>query len=963
MFFACTHITLRETELPFWLEQGVEVVPEEVDTGVLTYTEALGYDDPNRHPVLDKCRGASTLNADAYTAARRVRLRQRGGMLDPDEQALFNASFGAVYVATDLATAAEVRRWFKGEVLFRYFGSFDYLRDIKDMARGLDPVLLRGITCLPIFDSLHELGLADLFGKVATVHGHMRPGSVGRTWDRHQAGNYAVTVMNGLAPGTLQEKLAQGMFGLAEKIPLQLLGKNAPDQAGKDIAEKLNVAGYLNRHEFLERFVRARLLVHPFAERYHNHYTNLEAVAAGIPVVFRTDNPLWNEQPAVWRNRVDAEHFGATDSDARRDRLAGQLFGDPDALARLAWRQRRLLSPFSARQIRREIAVVVGMLHWRRDGAAAGVNAADLPLTNVSGAQPLLWQAEAVQQHVPIPACALAREEDWRSIALDDAGRLVIRLAPNAPMRAFPLGNAAPIGPGRYRLTLGVRGESGALMRVRFELYQGRSCVAADERATDAAGTVSLVCEFAARGDSVLVMWLANAGVGSVDLLSLVLTPLGSAAQAPYLHWHDRISQRAAEGDRLGPAAFARGELIDQLVSGSDSWGPLVLPHRTKPWPIVLGGIEPLPAGHYRFELFGHVSAQSPFVATLEYLNGTEVLARDVALLEADLGVLLRAELALSEKASLLLFLDSPSDAELSVTGMQFTRLGQAPTLTVKINADPLADLLRTGSVAASRLAPGIAADGEKWPSLSVAGMQGPLVIGSGNVMPRGRYRMTLRGKDPSGAPLALHVELFSEDGVAAAADLTGPDPVDSRLQIEWVINAPEDWSLAIWPEAGRSVAARLDRLGLVRLADAAPVAALEVASTPQQGWVAGYRVGARHLLAWPGTAAGIDVPIGADGLEQAILPPFALATSALRCWLTLLDNNPFELVLELWRDNVRTSARSVLVAPEAGGQVVDLPVDDPVHAAGSVPVIYFQGPGQGRLHSVQALADGCTPR
>lgn len=964
MFFACTHITLRQTEVPFWIEQGIEVVPEEVDTGVLTYTEALGYDDPNRHPVLQTCRGASTLDNETYTAARRVRLRQRAGMLDPAEQALFNACFDAIYVATDLATAVEVRRWFRGEVIFRYFGRFDYLRDVKDMACGHDPALLRGITCLPIFDSLHELGLAELFGKVATVHGHMDPRVIGRTWDRHGAAAYAVTVMNGLAPGTQQETLARTMFELAEQIPLHLLGKNTSHHVGADIAARFNVAGYLDRRQFIDRFVSARLLVHPFAERYHNHYTNLEAVAAGVPVVFRTENPLWNEQPPGWRARVDPERYGAAENDAARDRLATRLFGDPSALAGLARRQRRLLRPFSARQIRREIASVIRMLKWRDDPATATSNPAALPLARVSGAQPLLWQTAAVQQFVPIPAVALAREEDWRSITLDKTGRLVLRLAAGAAMRAFPLGNAAPIGPGRFRLFLDLSGQPGARLRVRFELYQGQSCVAADERAANASGEMSIACEFSARGDSALVIWLENRGGVPVDLHDLGLVHIGPPSSAPFLHWQDRIGARLAEGELVSPVMFARGELIEQLASGPDGWGPLVLPHRAQPWLVVLGDSDPVPAGRYRLELFGQVLGRSHFTATLECLNGTDVCARDQAMLEAEPGVLFRAEFAMPEPASLLLALTPAPQAELAVTGLRYSHFGATRAPDARIDADPVAALLRTGSLAAWRLAPGQTAESEEGDlSLLLAGIQGPLVIGDGNRIPRGRYRMAWHGSDASGVPLALHIELFTKDGVTAAADLAGPDPVNSQIQTEWLIDAPDDWSLVVWPEAGWSETARLDRLDLKHLAKPAAVALLEVGTTPEQGWFAGHRVGARHLLAWVGAAGQPDVPVGAGGLEQAILPPFGLATGAFRCWISVPDDSPLEVVFELWRDNARVFARTTNLAPGAAAQMVDLPLDDPQRSAGLVPVLYFQGKGQGWLHAVQALADGCAPR
>lgn len=45
ILWATTHVTLRLTELPIFIEAGFEVVPEEANLTVLSYLEAQNYDN------------------------------------------------------------------------------------------------------------------------------------------------------------------------------------------------------------------------------------------------------------------------------------------------------------------------------------------------------------------------------------------------------------------------------------------------------------------------------------------------------------------------------------------------------------------------------------------------------------------------------------------------------------------------------------------------------------------------------------------------------------------------------------------------------------------------------------------------------------------------------------------------------------------------------------------------------
>ena len=83
-------------------------------------------------------------------------------------------------------------------MLFRYFGRYENLRDINEMVAQFRPEQLAGIDCLPIFDSLYELGIADHFDRCTTVHGCIESRALGGRWRGFKPGQVAITVINSI---------------------------------------------------------------------------------------------------------------------------------------------------------------------------------------------------------------------------------------------------------------------------------------------------------------------------------------------------------------------------------------------------------------------------------------------------------------------------------------------------------------------------------------------------------------------------------------------------------------------------------------------------------------------------------------------------------------------------------------------------------------------------------------------
>lgn len=628
MYFACTHVTLRVTEVPVWLNLGMEVIPEEVDTANLNVFEALLYDDPERHPILQQCATASTLPTDTYHALRRCRLRQRQGQLSAEEKKFFNEQIDVIYVATDLALAVAIKRWFTGEVIFRYFGTFENLRNLKDMVAEHEPGALVDIICLPIFNSLYELGIRQAFRRSATVHGFIEKTNLSSSWQGIRADQSAAVVMNHVVQGTTQAAMLRRMLPLAADIPISVLGKNLLDQLPADIAANFDVRGFLDRNDFLNEFAGCRMLIHPYAERHHNHYSNLEAVTMGIPVLFRTDNPLYLEQPEKLRSEKPAEWFGAFASETELFSAATWLFNNPEALRRLAERQFRLLDPYSRRSVMREARKAAALIKYSRQPGKP-VGRADWVHSELPCSQSLQLQQEFAVNGGLIPFHAVAREADWQLLARNAVGELTISIPANSAARQFLFGDGLSLRPGHHQVTVDAGLFHGGIAQITLEVFTSAGCAAVHSIRIEAKD----LPEIATAEIWCAENWLLSITVellhgDQIDLSSLTLLWMGDYFGAPRFTPAADASQRLLDGVEIPVAMLASMPRYHRFAMCDRTAEPTIIQTMRDPSiQVMLGDQQAIASGRYSLQIEAHSKQGTTLLAELELFQEGEIVA------------------------------------------------------------------------------------------------------------------------------------------------------------------------------------------------------------------------------------------------------------------------------------------------------------------------------------------------
>ncbi len=684
MYFACTHVTLRATEVPVWLEVGVEVIPEEVDTAPLNLFEALRYDDLDRHEVLRQCAAASTLPAEAYRAVRRCRLRQRQGELSAEERQFFNRHIDIIYVATDLALAVAIKRWFKGEVIFRYFGAFENLRTLSDMVAEHEAEHLSGIVCLPIFNSLYEMGIERTFARSATVHGFVSKAALPARWLGVRTNQSAAVVMNHLVNNSVQTEMLTRIVPLAKRVPISILGKNDQSKVPPHIAAAFDVKGLLKRSEFLEAFAGSRFLLHPHAERHHNHYSNLEAVAMGIPVLFRTANPLYLEQPERLRQAKPAAWFGAFETEADLLAAAEQLFHEPGLLKKLVRRQRKLLAPYSRRAVVREVEAAMRLLEVSTTERPP-VEAIDWPHAKLGCGETLRLQQDLIATGGTIPFASLAIETDWKLLAQNASGDLVMRLPQGTATRQFMLGEGLSLRRGQHRLSVQGGLPRDAVAEITLEIFTVDGCVALARIRADAQSLPDLVTARLGSSEG----WLLNITIkllhgDYIDLSSLTLERLSEYEAEPEIEMEPDGVAQLLEGLPV-PLAMLPLDLAEHQIGWDEvSSHPVVTQAADdEPLKILLGNPKAMPAGQFSLDIAATGAAGAAIMATAELFQHGEIVGSQngFAMAGYDGTIRLQFTFKATWNYAVLVSLRACNGREVKFGCIKLARLGPAGTV------------------------------------------------------------------------------------------------------------------------------------------------------------------------------------------------------------------------------------------------------------------------------------------
>lgn len=366
LLWLSAHDTLRYEEVPLLIEAGAQVIPAMGDDNILPFD--THYDDESR-PNYPLWRKHCVLPTNIVERIRRIRFWDNRCALEKEDADFINEHVDAIMVASFPDMLTNLLPWFKGLIIYRAFGlgaggSYSAWMEKCGVSTS---VLARAdnVIWAPALTSLTEIEDADLVKNTVVFPCSVSSERMGAQWNPSEADSFCTTVFSYADSNPVYRLRSEKFIKAFSAINVRILGKNK--FSDKDEFSK-KFTGFLSDQEFFSTISRSRLFIYAGGgERHHLHYTPVEAIAMGVPLLFDASSGL----------QAEASLNGITDDDLRAcgmcdgiDELAMQaqeLLENLEAAQALSRRQREKLLPlFSKERALASVQKLVALANGQR---------------------------------------------------------------------------------------------------------------------------------------------------------------------------------------------------------------------------------------------------------------------------------------------------------------------------------------------------------------------------------------------------------------------------------------------------------------------------------------------------------------------------------------------------------------------------------------------------------------------
>lgn len=294
IYWLCTHQTLRYEEIPLLIEAGAEVIPCLGDRFWLKFDSR--YDDETDR-LYPHWRKSCTLPTNIVEQIRRINILGKKGNLSTEEAKLINQWIDCIFVSNYPEILQNISKWFHGYIVFRVFGHGDYTTYTEQMNRlhvdiGQITASERYVWC-PILHSLDDREDKRIIKNKFYLNAFVSKERLEFAWKGPFSKPYVSTTISYLDSNPAARGIFENFINEFQEIPFVVLGKNSKN-AVKGISDK--ILGHLDDLSFYSKITESRIFVYfGLGSNYHLHYTPIEAIEMGVPVVFLEKSGLAQE--------------------------------------------------------------------------------------------------------------------------------------------------------------------------------------------------------------------------------------------------------------------------------------------------------------------------------------------------------------------------------------------------------------------------------------------------------------------------------------------------------------------------------------------------------------------------------------------------------------------------------------------------------------------------------------------
>lgn len=354
IYWLCPHTTLRYEEIPLLIEAGAEVIPNFGYDIFLEYYPNYNNENDKLYPHFRK---SCALPTNIVEKIRQIELWQKKGKVTWKEAEFINRWIDVIFVATHSNILENIRKWYQGYIVFRVFGCNDGVTtytelmnenniDINDIEK-----IDKYVWC-PIINSLEDREDSKIIKNKFYLNAFVSQKRLGYRWNARDSKPFITTLISNLDSYYNEYPSFRDLFQRFSKefskIPYVVLGRNSKD-AVKDICDK--VLGYVDDDKFYSKIAQSRIFVYfGLGSNYHVHFTPIEAISMGVPVIFLKKSGLAQEARDHGVSNEELVKIGMCNDIKEMNELVVKIMEDFDELERMSQKQFEVFGDIFSRE-------------------------------------------------------------------------------------------------------------------------------------------------------------------------------------------------------------------------------------------------------------------------------------------------------------------------------------------------------------------------------------------------------------------------------------------------------------------------------------------------------------------------------------------------------------------------------------------------------------------------------------
>lgn len=304
LLYGASHRILRFEEIPLFIQAGFEVIPVTIHWDIFK-TQEPGADDPT-HPLYPNWKETCSLSEEIIKKIQSIdlfkykNLNAESGRITKAQADLLNQYIDIIYIPNLLPAAPRILTWFKGLTLFRIYGEGKIMTyDEWAQQSGVNLKTLKQYDqryiAMLMLHSLNGIEHQSILGKnIFHVSPCVSKSRLPKRWKAEKATKICNTALSYIHENPHWTDIYREFSSLFQDTPIRFLGKN--NKNIPELKQDERVTGMIaDEIEYLELLTDCRCLIDPGSSPFHTHYTPLEAIHMGIPVIFLESSGMAQE--------------------------------------------------------------------------------------------------------------------------------------------------------------------------------------------------------------------------------------------------------------------------------------------------------------------------------------------------------------------------------------------------------------------------------------------------------------------------------------------------------------------------------------------------------------------------------------------------------------------------------------------------------------------------------------------